>query len=270
MSFPSPSRRSILSRRRLAALPALPLALVAASSCSSSSPATTVVAPAEVVAFSRVNNLMPVSFTAAGTSGWAFIDTGNPVVELTPGIFPVAMNAEASVSITVDGQTFSNVAAYGAAQAPIDPGLPLTGNLGYGIVGGHVASFNYRDVVFTLGSAVPSPPSGVMADTTVPFMLLGGKAGNGLPASRVMVTVTIEGTSHFMQLDTGANVVTVNQAVYSALTSDGRTQLTGSSATSNGNGASSATRVRSISVGGAEVDSVVIEHRFGLRYDARR
>ncbi len=101
----------------------------------------------------------------------------------------------------------------------------------------------------------------------LPFSFVGGGVvqSNGIqvtePQSRVVVTVSIEGVSHTLIVDTGASDVFVNQAVYDALTSDGRAQLSGGSAdTTLGTSTVSLTRAKTIAVGGASAQGVLVTH----------
>ena len=88
-----------------------------------------------------------------------------------------------------------------------------------------------------------------------------------LPASRVVVTVDIEGQPHTMMLDTGASSVTVAASVFADLTKDHRAELSlGGALTVTGASTMSLTRARTVSVGGAEVDGVVVAH--DMAFDA--
>jgi hypothetical protein len=209
---------------------------------------------------------MPVEVTVAGATALGFVDTGDPVTELSPQAFPSAPSASGGVvpQITIGSTTVSNVRAFGSTQGFIapDPAYPLTANLGYTSLSGRVATFNYRDVGFSLDSAVPGAPSGLLSESVIAFALQGGVVE---PASRIMVTVSIEGTDYLMMIDTGATIVTVSQSVFSQVTSDGRKVITGgSSTTTQGSSSSSITRVASMSLGDASVADVVISHNSGF------
>jgi membrane-associated protease RseP (regulator of RpoE activity) len=80
-----------------------------------------------------------------------------------------------------------------------------------------------------------------------------------LPKSRIVVTVSIEGTKHTMLLDTGASDVTVRSSVFSSLTQDGRATMTaGTVETVSGTSRATMTRTRSVVLDGVEVDGVVV------------
>jgi hypothetical protein len=80
------------------------------------------------------------------------------------------------------------------------------------------------------------------------------------PASRVVVTVSVEGKDYAMIVDTGATDVTLSAAAYSALTADGRVQISGDVETTTGSSTSSLTRAAKVTVGGVEVDDLVVAH----------
>jgi len=126
-----------------------------------------------------------------------------------------------------------------------------------------VAAFDYKGAAFFLGPSAPAAPSGLEPESTFPFSFEGGSVLDGVnvPRSRVVVQVSLEGTMYSMILDTGASSITVSQAAFSALTADGRVQITGGSTeTTGGTSTSSLTRAASVAVGGVTVDSVVVAH----------
>jgi hypothetical protein len=213
-----------------------------------------------------VTNFIPVEVTVAGATGLGFVDTGDPVTELSPQTFPSAPSVAGGVvpQITIGSTTVSNVQAFGSSQGliSVDPAYPFTANLGYTSLSGKVATFNYRDVTFSLGSSVPGAPSGLLSESVIDFTLQGGVVA---PASRIMVTVSIEGTDYLMMLDAGATLSTVSQSVFSQITSDGRKVINGgSSTTTQGSSSSSISRVASMALGGASVTDVVIAHNSGF------
>jgi len=250
-------------------VPRLPIALlgVVASACSSS-PGGVPPTP-ESQAFSYVTNLIPVSVGYGGASATGIVDTGNPWVLLDPTVFTSAAslpgNGVSVPTIDIASQTVSNVyvvPSNDGLQSP-DPAFPLAANVGCAGICGKVAGFNYRDAVFSLGTSAPSPPSGLLAEKVFPFSFEGGSVVDGvtLPRSRIVVTVSLEGTDYQMILDSGASSVTVSATAYAALTTDGRAQLDGGTVeTTSGTSTSSLTRAKSIVVGGVEVDNVVVAH----------
>jgi hypothetical protein len=130
------------------------------------------------------------------------------------------------------------------------------------IVGGNMmrafsTQFDYRGMQLRIGEG--ADPAGVEAGGTLAFALEGGGVGTidasrtmlvNFPATRVAVTVDIEGTSHPMVLDSGASEVALRQELFDALVADGRAQVTGFSlSTASGPMAGRVTRARSITVG---------------------
>src|SRR5205807_2343253 len=125
--------------------------------------------------------------------------------------------------------------------------------------------FNYRDRQFRLGAA-GDPADVAEPGTSVRFSIEGGGRGAitstmavTYPATRVPVTVDIEGTSHAMVLDTGASEVTVRSSVFDALTADGRAVLADLPiSTAAGQTTAKVTRVRSVTAGGETVAAVPV------------
>ena len=145
-----------------------------------------------------------------------------------------------------------------------DATLTLRGNLGCSVLCGQVAAFDYRGVTFALGDAVAAAaPTDVGPALSVPFILSGGGTDDGVvvPASRVVVAVTIEGTVLSMILDTGASDIILSASAFAALTADGRVQTDGGmNQTTTGSSESSITRAATVLVGGAEVDRPIVSH----------
>jgi hypothetical protein len=218
-----------------------------------------------VAAFSRLTNSIPTYVTVAGASGWAIVDTGNPWVLLDPMTFPstASLSGGGTIpAIEVASQTAANPFVFGSGTGDVmaDPTFSVDGNIGCSVLCSFTAGFNYRDVSLTLGGA---PPAGVQAAISLPFMLEGGgmEQGVSVPRSRVVVSVSVEGTAYSMILDTGATDVTLSAAAYGALTSDGRAQLTGGMAeTTAGTSTSSIARAATVAVGGATVAGVIVAH----------
>ncbi len=221
-------------------------------------------ATADVQAFSRLTNLIPTNAVVGGSSGWVYVDTGNPWALLDPTTFPsAAANGGTLPSIAMGGVTASNPFAYGSATGDItgDSTFNVYGNVGCTVVCGFTPSFNFRDATLTLGNV--SPPSGLEPAVVTSFSLEGGgtEGGVAVPRSRIVVNVSVEGKSYAMIVDTGASEVTLSEAAFSALTSDGRVQLSsGSAETTSGTSSVSLTRAASVVLGGVDVDSVVVAH----------
>ena len=243
--------------------PFILLVLAACSSSSSSSSSGSLPSAADVLAFSHATNIVPATVSVNGTVGILGVDTGSPFVVLNPTEFPSAPanDTEGTVgSFSVGSTTLSNttVISLNTLTSP-DPSVPIGGLLGCAVICNYVASFNYRDAQFTLGAA--TAPTGLGASTMFPFTLQGGGVTQGItvPKSRVVVTVTIEGASHLMILDTGASFVTLRSTVFATVTGDGRPTLPGGMIeTATGSSSSTMARVRTIAVGGVSASNVVV------------
>ncbi len=259
---------------RLAAAPraapaiARPLvcAVVAVIGCSS--PADPEPTPAELHAFATVNNLLATSLTIGGVTRWAYVDTGNPETALDLVQFIDDRNFPSGggpvASAVIGDVTEQNMLVSDSPFADVvgDPELPLFGNIGCTTLCGHVAAFDYSASSFTLDPAAP-PSAAVGAAIDIPFTLAGnaGNASPTLPPSRALVQVSVEGTAYTMMIDTGATYVTLSNAAFTALTSDGRVTTPDMMGLANGSTASGLlARATTVSIGGAVVDGAVVSH----------
>jgi aspartyl protease/PDZ domain-containing protein len=198
------------------------------------------------------------------------IDTGSPVTLVDPTMYPAisfpAQTPQVTVSIAFGGFTVDNV-----------PALQTTflGNGGATvpeIVGGNLMQqfpvqldYSERDPnrAFRIGASNMTATGVEVPGGQVAFTLAGGgreivdmtsSATIDVPATRIPITVDIEGVSHPFILDTGASEVTVRESVYAALTADGRPQLSGLPiGTAAGARTATVTRARTITVGGQTV-----------------
>ncbi|HEY5010595.1 MAG TPA: aspartyl protease family protein, partial [Acidimicrobiales bacterium] len=110
-------------------------------------------------------------------------------------------------------------------------------------------------------------PPDLLPETKIPFALEGGGTNRlggftvTTPPSRIVVRVDVEGAPHAMIVDTGASLVTVDQALFASITKDGRPQLGGGMAcTASGPSTTTAARVLTLSVAEATVHDVVVAH----------
>ena len=101
--------------------------------------------------------------------------------------------------------------------------------------------------------------------TAVTFNLEGGGLGRfenevlNIPATRIPLTVDVDGTARPFILDTGASETTVRSSVYTTLTADGRGELTGLPiGTVNGPTTARVTRVRTLTVAGETVMNAAV------------
>ena len=257
--------------RRSAAL--LLLGLAGCSSASTTAPGPPSGPPlaprAELVAFTRLDDSVLVPVDVGGTTALLQVDTGNPWVEVDPKVFPEAPSHVGSVGmLSVESERLTNVqvVSQSSSCASADEGgIRIGGFLGCTVLCKSIVSFDYRDVYFNLGRQ-EAPPD-LLPETKIPFALEGGGTTvlNGFsvptPPSRIVVSVAIEGVAHRMIVDTGASLVTVDQAVFTSITKDGRPELSGGIAcTTSGPSKTTAARVLTVSVAEAVVHDVVIAH----------
>ncbi len=209
------------------------------------------------------------------------IDSGSPVVLVDPSFFsmaPPTTTAQVSANINLglvdkNGNivlTLDDIPALKLSDAMMD-------TLGFGgILGGNVMrqfsiQLNYADPMdgFRLGDSGAEPTGVETPGAAIPFTLKGGGGGVqlsdtltidvSLPATRIPLTVTIEGADHHFILDTGASEVSVRTSVYDQLTSDGRAQLGGFQITTVMGGANaSVTRAKTLALGGEAVTNVPV------------
>jgi hypothetical protein len=118
-----------------------------------------------------------------------------------------------------------------------------------------------RGAEVRLAGAPPSDVPDVGAAASAPFALEGGGMGSlegasfDYPATRVPVTVTVEGAARSFVLDSGASYLVIRDALWKELAQDGRPVLAGLPILSaNGTLAGSLVRARTVTVAGQEVD----------------
>ena len=205
-------------------------------------------------------NLIFAEVDVDGNDGpFMLVDTGSPFTLIDAEDFPTIDfpdRAEIKVDLTFGSFTVNAVPALQTSfltdgQFTIPP-----------IVGGNLmrafsTQFDYRGMQLRIGEG--ADPAGVESGGTLAFALEGGGVGTldpertmlvNFPATRVAVTVDIEGTSHPMVLDSGASEVALRQELFDALVADGRAQVTGFAlSTASGPMAGRVTRARSITVG---------------------
>lgn len=214
-------------------------------------------------------NLVFVNVLINGVPGDMLVDTGAPYTFINPPSFPgagVPAMGGAAMNVTfVDvpsNFTVDKVPAYGDSADPLPDG---------GIVGGNLLRqfavvFDYRDQEFFIGG--DPQPTGVDAGTSTPFTLQGGglarlSMGDPMayvvPATRIPVTVDVEGTAHPFILDSGASEVAVRQSLYDQLVADGRPQISGAMvSTVYGMMPASISRLRTITAGGQQLSNPAV------------
>jgi len=204
------------------------------------------------------------------------VDTGSPLMLVDATKFP-------GLSLPAKTQVTANVTA---GQLTVD-GVPLVQVMGLdsgmdplnfaGLFGGNVMrqftvrlDYAHPDLAFRLGKpSMEMATDGVeVPGAAIAFSLQGGGRARldpnspeivSYPATRIPLTVDVEGTSHPFILDTGASETTVRSSVYTAITADGRSQLSGLPiSTVSGPATGTLARVRSLTVGGATVTDPVL------------
>ena len=225
--------------------------------------------PGEPIKVDNVLDILIVPVVANGVAGTAVVDTGSPIVGLDPSSFPDANlpnGAGTVASLDVGALAFPGATVVGAnlIDSP-DPSIPLGGSLGCIVLCDFAVSLNYRDAQLTLGKGA-TPANVATPGTLIPFSLTGGgvftltdvPGAVTFPVSRVLLTLTLEGTPHPFVVDTGSSFVTLREAVFTGLVADGRTVIGGvGTATVGMESTSSIARLRSVDIGGAEVEGEV-------------
>jgi hypothetical protein len=216
------------------------------------------------------------------SSAGLVIDSGSPVVLLDPTFFGLPAPATASdVLANVDlGLMRDGAVVVTVQQIPVVQlsAAMMDENGLAGILGGNVLrQFSVQlDYAAPMGyglclGCTAAARDDVAADAAIPFNLRGGLSDRPLilspsakptistPATRVPVTVTIEGTDYPFILDTGASEVSMVGSALDALMADGRPRLTDFPITTvTGSSGATVTRAKSISVGGQVVTDVPV------------
>jgi hypothetical protein len=246
-----------------------------AGACGGSSPsgfATTgmpgIPSPARIGA-----NLVLAEVDVNGQSGpLLLVDTGSPFTLIDPSQYP-AISFPTAPQISVD-LTFG---VFTVEKVPAIQTNFLDSSNVPEIVGGNLMrqfpvqiDYSERDPsrAFRLGASNMTATGVEMPGGTVMFTLQGGGRGPisdvtqtivSTPATRIPLTVDIEGTSSPCILDTGASEVTVRQAVFDMLTADGRAQLAGLPiGTAMGPADAHVTRAKTVTLAGQTVTNPAV------------
>jgi hypothetical protein len=219
------------------------------------------------------------------------IDSGSPVVLLDPSLFGgTPPTAAAQISTMVDlglldarGQpvlVIDNAPVLQVSNAMMDA-LGFGGILGGNVMRQFSVQLDYSAPMmegFCLGCTASTTRTDVQQPGgVIPFTLKGGgrspvtlgtdSQGNpidspvvDIPATRIPVTVTLDGTSYPFIVDTGATEVSLRSTVYNQLISDGRAQLVSGIAIMTIAGASNAsiTRAKTMTVGDSTIADVPV------------
>jgi hypothetical protein len=218
-------------------------------------------------------NLIFADVELDGRSGGRLgVDTGSPVVLIDPTKFPGAMlpmrvQVQGTLSFgdfTVDEIPMIQIRTSGA----MDP-LAFAGLLGGNVMRQFSMQLNYADPTHAFRLGMPpmdtSPPGVEIPGTSIGFTLEGGGRGQiqgetvTIVATRIPVTVDIDGVARPFILDTGASETSVRSSVYAAVIADGRPELHGLPiSTVSGPTTASVTRSRTMSVAGQSVTNAAV------------
>jgi hypothetical protein len=224
-------------------------------------------APGQVTSVRVWTNLLLAQVSIDGVGpALAVVDTGSPIDLLSTDSFAGATLPRGSgtvASLSFAGLTFHDAPVVGATGPVVnssDTTVPLAGVVGFSLLSGFSVSLNYRDAQVVLGTAVV--PSGVEpTGASTGFTLLGGGTGTGteaFPASRILVSATLEGSDHTLLVDTGSSDVILRQSAFDAIASDGRAQLQLTEGSVQGTSSPSAIRVQTMTAAGASLSGVMV------------
>jgi hypothetical protein len=218
-------------------------------------------------------NLVFADVALNGYSGGRLaVDTGSPLVLVDATKFPgLALGSKVQVTADLTVGTFivdRIPVVQDQTSNSMDP-LNFAGLLGGNVMQQFPVRLDYAnpDRAFRFGMpAMEMPTDGVeVPGASVAFNLEGGGRGQfmneilSFPATRIPLTVDVDGVSHPFILDTGASETTVRTAFFTTLTADGRAQLQGLPITTvQGPTMAVLTRVRTLTLGGATVVNPVV------------
>jgi hypothetical protein len=185
------------------------------------------------------------------------LDTGAPLSILNPNAFGAGVPSGASelAALTLGSVTFWKVPVVGIAETPsVAPSGRLDGGIvGFTAYGQFATSFDYRDRSVMLGRGALA--DGLVSATTFPLHLEGGgfaRLSDGsfvdFPASRVLLSVVVEGRTLTLLLDTGASWVALGSQVFADIVGDGRATLTDQARLASGKIQTIVTRLRHVAI----------------------
>src|SRR5262249_12311211 len=148
----------------------------------------------------------------------------------------IRVGAGQMTTLDVGGLHLTNVDVIGASPCGVmmcSDGEPA-GLLGGDVLIDFVVTIAYSPASRGFDVPAPPPPAGAAPATTTMFSLQGGGTVSvpgptntvGVPATRIALDVTIEGTSHPFVLDTGSSQIVLRPSLYDSIVADGRAQGT--------------------------------------------
>jgi predicted aspartyl protease len=210
------------------------------------------------------NGVISVPVAVDGKAAMPFVvDTGAPLTLIDPNRFPssdIRLGAGQVTTLDVGGVHIPNVQVIGASPCGVmmcSDGEPA-GLLGGDVLIQYVITIDYSPASVGFDVAPPSPTGGATATTTT-FALQGGGTvaipgtsnSVGVPATRIALDVTIEGTSHPFVLDTGSSQMVLRPTLYDSIIADGRAQSTTNVSTVTGTTTQATTHLKTVDVAGA-------------------
>jgi hypothetical protein len=216
------------------------------------------------------SNVFAVSLAVGATQRNAVVDTGAPVTLLDPAAFPgeTLPKGQGTVArLSLGSLSVSDASVIGAAVGASTADGPVPALVGGDFLCHFATSFDYRQPRVFLGDS--ALPTDLAAPVTVSAPVLGGGMGAlpvggeivvvKLPATRIVVSGTLDGVERTFVLDSGASLNVLSPAAFSALVADGRKTLGGLEAsTVMGSAGLTMARARTLSVGGAEAQGVLV------------
>jgi hypothetical protein len=200
------------------------------------------------------------------------VDTGSPLMLVDAAKFPglvLGTKVQVTANLTVGGFTVDGIpVVQNPTSNSMDP-LNFAGLLGGNVMQQFPIRLDYANPDRALRFGMPAMEMGTDGVETpgaaIAFNLEGGGRGSfmneivSFPATRIPLTVEIDGVSHPFILDTGASETTVRPALFTTITADGRAQLKGLPiSTVAGPTEATVARVRTLGVGGATVTNPVV------------
>jgi hypothetical protein len=195
------------------------------------------------------------------------VDTGSPLMLVDPNRFPTlnlptGISQASTVDIGAIHLTDVTIVAASPCGMMVCTGTQPAGLLGGDVLVGFALTLDYKKPA--VGFGVSTNPTGIGAPVMTPFDLAGGgtvtapggDASLTQPATRIAVSVTIEGTVHPFVLDTGSSPVVLRPEIYQQITSDGRPQTTVSISTVTGTQMQPATTLNSVALAGATESNI--------------
>lgn len=215
-------------------------------------------------AASRYAGMFTIPVTVDRTSATMLIDTGSPITFLDPATFSAVGGPYTRQLATLE------LAGVGLVDAPVVMADPFAASPVFGgTLGGmtlcqFASTWDFRARTFTLGG-VPSTAETDGTSIVRPVSVRGGGLiqfpdGSGLqvPATRLLVDVTVEGMALHLIVDSGASTVTLRDDLFAQLVSDGRASISVAAGEQGGAATERVARARSVEALGVQRDASAV------------